>query len=517
MDKRESKKYYKKIIITGLVQGIGFRPLIYNMANDLNLKGYVKNIGSAVEIMLYATHMEIDTLITQIKQSNLPLLKIESIEITEGEQKEYKDFTIKQSSIEKQDAFFLLPDLPLCEECLKEINQSNNRRYKHGLNSCTLCGPRFSILKKVPYDRINTTMNQFPMCETCKSEYSDNTNRRFHAQTVSCHDCGPQIIFKDKTTTFHDEYAMEKAIIYLKNGGIIAIKGIGGYHLVCSPYNNDTVKKLRQLKGRETKPFAIMFKNIEEIKNHCGVQNLSKKEEEALLSNERSIIIIDNPNNSFAYEVLGKSTTCGCFLPYTPIQHLLFENFDALIVTSANIHSSTILYKDSEMLNFLKTSKEEAFLGILYHHREIIRSVEDSVSKLIKADNKIQIIRRGRGYTPLPIPLQNKSKKTILALGGDLKSSFTILKSNKAYVSQYFGDLEDIGINDEYTNSITDYINLLDASIDLIATDLHPSYHSTSAAKKIRSPNNTNPAPLCPYRKCNGRAQHKRTNNRSSI
>jgi hydrogenase maturation protein HypF len=510
MDYGKGKCITKKIKVYGIVQGVGFRPLVYRIAKSLKIKGNVRNVGGYVEIIVQAEEKVLNIFLDELKAEQSGGCEIIRLETEEYPQAEYEDFIIVHSKMSEETSI-IPPDLPVCEKCSEELYNNKDRRFENPFISCMSCGPRYTIIEELPYDRQNTTMKDFDLCPACLEEYISPDSRRFHAQTISCDDCGPYLIYKDcavltpqeeaephqnrKSGLFpnraselpRDREALVKAIKMIKQGGIIAVKGIGGYHFVCSPFMEETVIRLRQLKGREEKPFAVMFPSLGKIKEYCIVS-----EEESLLlkTSARPIVLLYLQNNTMAPSVNKNSIYCGAFLPYTPLQLLLTAECGPLIMTSANISDQPVIREDEILMSL----KSEYLSGILYNKRRIIRSVDDSVAKVI--DNKPQLIRRSRGYVPYPVFLGQEhlqaehklANEIIFAAGGDLKASFCLYKDGNAVVSQYFGDLVQVSVLQEYKNSYTDLCRLLKLEPTLAVCDLHPNYASSGFAKALKLP-----------------------------
>jgi hydrogenase maturation protein HypF len=542
------------ITIEGIVQGVGFRPFIYRLAKEYQLSGHVANNGGVVEILAIGKGMDVDEFLRQIPLQAPPLSHIyrinTEVQSPQPDKDENNKFTILSSQAkfsflssqaEAKAARFISPDLAICPNCRRELFDQKNRRYRHMFNTCTDCGPRFSVIKTLPYDRENTTMDVFPMCVACEEEYFSPAFRRFHAETISCKECGPKIKFVTERGDIDDgskqmsEVDLTYAVKSIKEGRVIAIKGIGGYHFACSPMNAEAVRALRRLKGRETKPFAIMFSSLDFIRKYCDI---NPEEEAALTSPAAPITLLPMKSNPFPEEVLCGNSRMGCFLPYTPLHVLLLEQLDMLILTSANRSGSAILYKDDELLPTINAISSNVSIssdcsaatesvvhssiqvrndifwsgqlhGILTHNRDILRPLEDSV---VQWNHKhIQYLRTGRGSSPtvftLPAkPTQAPSGQKVfkpsgqkvfrpegqigfrpegqefIALGGDLKAAFCVVKNGQAYLSQYFGDLEDETAMKHYTDEIQTYLTLFDVHPEFIICDKHPGYHSTKLA-----------------------------------
>lgn len=473
-----------KIKISGIVQGVGFRPLVYRKARLFGIKGWVRNVGGDVEILAQAPNESVKQFVSDLKENRDKTYEIIKLEMKAMAVSRQEGFVILPSEPEEE-VFLIPPDLPVCPDCKRELFDPYNRRFKNPFISCMACGPRYTIIKEMPYDRAHTVMKEFTMCETCKNEYTSSLDRRFHAQTISCNDCGPYLLYRDKSQSATEERfnqsALEKAIKAVREGGIVAVKGIGGYHLSCSPFLEDTVKRLRELKGREQKPFAVMFPSISEIENYCEV---SMKERELLTGKERPVVLLRLRENKMALSTNKGSLNCGAFLPYTPVQLLLTKELGPLIMTSANDSGQPIIREDEEMLSFHSLSLS----GILYHKRKILRSVDDSVTQIVGGG--VQLIRRSRGYVPYPvfIPKETEEDMDVFASGGDLKAAFCLYRNGKAVLSQPFGDLEETKVMEEYKKSYEDLTSLLKIVPRLAVCDLHPNYYSSRFAKDLGLP-----------------------------
>ncbi len=486
----ETNSYYR-ITIRGIVQGVGFRPFVYREAKTFGLSGYVKNNSGEVDIFAVGPDTAVLAFVESVKRNKPRLSFIKSCEVRPAQppKTEFEDFIILESGTATEPAIrFFSPDLGLCEDCRREIFDPTDRRARHYFNTCTNCGPRFTVLKAFPYDREKTSMDVFPMCEKCAVEYTTPGDRRFHAETVCCNECGPVLSYKRGDDLYSGDEAFAEAVQDLKAGQVVAIKGIGGYHLACSPYDADAVRNLRVLKAREEKPFAIMFRDLAAIAEVC---EMSREDEDLLTSPARPIVLLkmkQEKRNAFTQAVLnGADGRCGCFLPYTPLQALLFDSIPCLIMTSANRSSSPILKTEAEI--FALTDR------VLYNNREIVRSVDDSVLQTFCG--KPQFTRRARGYTPSPIFFSGsvKAEKPILALGGDLKSAFGFLQDQTFTLSQYIGDLENTQVFQVYEAAIPDFENLFAIQPRAIVCDAHPRYFSARLAKKLAAERNI---PLIP-------------------
>ncbi|RFZ80665.1 carbamoyltransferase HypF [Lacrimispora amygdalina] len=484
MDNGKNTETAVKIKVCGIVQGVGFRPLVYRAAREMGIKGWVRNVGGDVEIVAQASKTAVDRFLSDLKENNERRYEILNMEMEELPVCILDDFVIIPSG-EAKEVTMIPPDLPVCPDCLKELDDDSDRRSGNPFISCMSCGPRYTIIEDMPYDRDNTAMKDFPMCSVCKKEYTSPQSRRFHAQTISCNDCGPYLLYRDnrkpEAEEFTDREALKKAIKVLAAGGIVAVKGIGGYHLACSPFLEQSAVRLRQCKGREEKPFAVMFHSLTEIKKYC---NVSMEEEALLKSKAKPVVLLHMKEDLMAPSTNKKSVYCGAFLPYTPLQHLLTAELGPLIMTSANVSGQPIIREDDCML-----SLSDPFIdGVLYNKRRIVRSVDDSVAKIVAGSP--QLIRRSRGYVPYPVFLnkENAGETDVFAAGGDLKAAFCLCRKERAVVSQYFGDLEECVVMEEYKKSYKDLTRLLNITPGLAVCDLHPNYHSARFARSLLLP-----------------------------
>jgi hydrogenase maturation protein HypF len=473
------KRYQIKIY--GIVQGVGFRPFVYNKALKYKVDGWVINEGGAVVIDCSGTKGDIKRFIFDIVKHPPTLAKLEKIICIpinirfETVEQNTIGFKIKESINIRNKIRFVSPDVATCDKCLADIQQKGSSRYKYPFTNCTECGPRYSIIKDLPYDRPYTTMESFYMCEECKKEYDDPSNRRFHAEPNCCAICGPKLYLIDnKGQEIENIDAIEVTAKLIQDGKIIAIKGIGGFHLVCDARNEDTIQMLRTKKQRKDKPLALMAKNIDIVKEIC---NITKKEEEILLSNRKPIVILTKKIPSYLPDSIAPGLRkLGLMLPYTPLQHLLFEEkLDLLVVTSGNISGMPIEYKNEDA----KKNLSDVADYFLLNDRDIYTPSDDSVVKVI---NGVELVsRRARGYTPYAVKVQGD--QTIIALGAEQKSSICVSKNQYAYVSQYLGDLEDYSCYLNYQKVLNHYVHLFDISAEMVVHDMHPNYISTYFAK----------------------------------
>ena len=451
----------EKYIVTGLVQGIGFRPAVKRIADELGIKGTVKNSGGAAEIT--ASGKRLAEFFMKIK--NIPYAEVDNIEAVPAPDEECDGFRIINSDSEAECIPVIPADIATCDGCLAEFDDPANRRFRHPFISCTACGPRYSIIDKIPYDRSNTVMKDFELCTECGREYTDIIDIRCHAQTIACNTCGPRLSF----TLPGDP--LEEAAKTLKNGGIAAIKDIGGYHFACDANNADAAKRLRQIKGRETKPFAVMFNSMADIKEYAYV---SKSEEKALTSAARPIVLL-RKKKDLAAPVCGMSSSIGAFLPCNPVQYELTKHCGALVMTSANLSGQPIVTDNDTIF---KLRERLGGFEILSHDRAVLTPLDDSVCREVAG--RMRMIRRARGYVPAPLEIELKRDIAVFAAGGDLKASFCYAKGGKAYMSQYFGDLEDARAYETWEGNAKRLGRLLGIEPEKYVSDLHPGYISGS-------------------------------------
>jgi len=471
-------KIRKNIIIKGIVQGVGFRPFIHKLVQNYNLSGWVLNSNQGVEMDIEGKREELNNFISDIKKKLPPLARIEKIEVNQLPLIGYKGFSIKKSIVKEEDGFVLVsPDISICKDCLQELFDSHNRRFHYPFINCTNCGPRFTIIKDIPYDRKKTTMSIFKMCSQCQSEYENIEDRRYHAQPNACAECGPQVFLYQNKRKLENIDPIKEAIKLLKDGKIGAIKGLGGFHLACDATNNKVVTKLRRLKNRETKPFALMSPDLEKINQYCEVK---KKEEEWLINQSRPVVLLRKKKNNLISPLVAPNNNClGVMLPYTPLHYLLLkDNFTALIMTSGNIADQPIIGDNQEALEKLDRIAD----FFLLYNRDISNRCDDSVLDTINGDNVF--FRRSRGYVPYPIILDFKLKE-VLALGGELKNTISFSKENYVFPSQYLGDLKSVETLDFLKESIENLERIFRVNPEIIACDLHPDYLSTQFAEEI--------------------------------
>ncbi|MFZ5986410.1 MAG: carbamoyltransferase HypF [Bacillota bacterium] len=462
--------------ITGIVQGVGMRPHIYKAAKHQGLGGWVSNQGTSVVMEIAGSKKNIREFLTALLENPPSGAKISDIKVKYECYEAYNDFSIINSSTDNQLQGLTPPDTAVCDECIKEIQDKMNRRYMYPFTNCTSCGPRYSIIKTLPYDRVNTSMSAFDMCLACRSEYESPDNRRFHAQTNCCPDCGPKLALLDsKARPIDSIYPVATARQLFHEGSLIAIKGIGGYHLACNAFNDKAIGLLRKRKRRPDRPLAIMAASLEAAKLICKVTD---KGEEILTSRQRPIILLKKRfPELLPHNIAPGINRLGVMLPYTPLHHLLFhEELQYLVMTSGNVSGMPICYKNEEAFEKLKEIAD----FFLVHDREILTSIDDSVVRVI--DEKEIVSRNARGYSPSTLQIDSESE--IMGMGAEQKSSLCLLHKGYAHSTQYLGSLNEMNAYEEYLKNVKRMKVLLGAEPQFIAHDLHTGYLSTQWAIK---------------------------------
>ena len=474
----------QRIEITGQVQGVGFRPAVYRLARALGLTGTVWNDTRGVTIELQGPKEQIDAFVARLQsgRDKPPLAQIQScrvvaVELRQGE----TGFTIEKSDSEGTALSQVTADIATCADCLAELKDARDFRYRYPFINCTNCGPRYSIVKTIPYDRPNTTMSGFEMCRRCAGQYADVGDRRFHAQPVACPQCGPRIWLTDRAggtlQTENDEAIAETAKL-LRAGKIVAIKGVGGFHLACDALNGEAVKRLRRRKRRDHKPFALMAASLETVRKYAHVDRAA----EAVLTSPQSPIVL-LPKRSDA--AIGPSvaegvSTFGFMLCYAPLHHLLFaEGLEVLVMTSANISDEPLICKNERALERLGDVAD----AFLMHDREIYRQVDDSIVHFVAGGPAL--LRRARGYVPTPILMETSSRQDIFAAGPYMKNTFCFAKQNQLILSEHIGDLEDAEVYHHYVRSAEHLAGLFEVEPKVVACDMHPGYLSTRYASSL--------------------------------
>lgn len=474
-----------KIVIRGVVQGVGFRPFIYRLAKELNVKGWIINSSQGVFIEAEAERKTLEHFLQQINTDRPKNSYIQSFEHTWLDAEGFTVFEIRESLEAGSKTALVLPDISTCNDCLEEIFDPQNRRYLYPFTNCTNCGPRFSIVADLPYDRPNTTMGEFLMCERCRAEYTDPLNRRFHAEPTACPECGPQVTLTDnmENVLFEKHEAVLAAVAAIKKGSIIALKGIGGYQLICDASNPDAVNTLRQRKRRSQKPFALMFQHAPSVISECEV---SDAEHRLLTSVEAPIVLLKRKRNVqsiIANECTYGNPYLGIMLPYSPLHHILMKELGIpVIATSGNISEEPICTTESDAYEKLGDIAD----FFLVHNRKILRHVDDSIVRI--AAGKAVMIRRARGYAPLPVVLNGIESRVILASGAHLKNTIGINKGSNVFISQHIGDLENIESINAFKKVITDLESFYELKPEMVVCDEHPDYISSKYSESLSLP-----------------------------
>jgi len=487
-----------RIHITGIVQGVGFRPFVYGLAKRFELNGWVRNSSAGVDIEVDGEQELLDAFVKALREEAPPLSRIDELSASFQAPNGFRSFDIVHSEAVEGAFQPISPDVSICEDCLHELFDPSDRRYRYPFINCTNCGPRFTIIKDIPYDRPKTTMAPFAMCSDCENEYTDPLNRRFHAQPVACPICGPQVWVEKwengKTGKFAErEDAIQHTRRMLSDGQILAIKGLGGFHLACDATDAEAVGELRRRKLRVDKPFALMMLDVETVEQHC---NVSASERELLQSGARPIVLLQRKSDSpIARECAPEQDTLGVMLPYTPLHYLLFagegqipfpdSQFPPLVMTSGNISEEPIA-TDNEEARARLASLADAFL---MHDRDIHVRCDDSVVRIFPKQksefesrkSEIYPIRRSRGYSPFPVKFPFESPP-LLAVGPELKNTFCITNKNYAFLSHHIGDMENYETLQSFEQGIEHFEKLFRVKPEAIAYDLHPNYLSTRYA-----------------------------------
>jgi hydrogenase maturation protein HypF len=467
----------RRIAVSGIVQGVGFRPFVYSLARHYSLSGWVRNDGDGVTVEVEGAADTLDRFMVALQTEAPPLAMVEAVDWKVIAPRREDAFRIDASRRGEQRRTLISPDVAICADCLRELFDPADRRYRYPFINCTNCGPRFTITRRVPYDRSSTTMSPFRMCPACQAEYDDPENRRFHAQPNACAACGPRVfLIGPGGTHVGSEDPIERAAELLRAGGIVAVKGLGGYHLACDPFSSSAVEALRARKVRQDKPFALMARSVEEVRALCSVG----AEEESLLSSPaRPIVLLSRLDGQLANAVAPGQRTLGVMLAYTPLHHLLLAEIGApLVMTSGNRADEPIAYRDEEAREHL-AGIADAFL---LHDRPIHMRCDDSVVRF--AAGSASPVRRSRGYAPAPLRVAEPFVRHVLACGGELKSTFCLGRDAHAFVSHHIGDLENYETLRSFQESIDHYCRLFDVRPQVTAYDLHPEYLSTKYARE---------------------------------
>ena len=466
----------KAIDVTGIVQGVGFRPFVYRLAHEYTLTGLIANTPAGVTIEVQGECELIDQFLARLQSDAPPLAKITSLSPREIELTGETDFRIVSSRLDTAPRALISPDAAVCADCLREMMNPRDRRFRYPFINCTNCGPRFTIIHDTPYDRPRTSMASFKMCLSCQREYDDPANRRFHAQPNACWDCGPQLqLWSADGSLVDTAEPIRDAAKLLERDAIVAVKGLGGFHLTCDARSEVAVNLLRERKRRVEKPFAVMFRRIEDIERACEIDDSARK---LLLSFERPVVLLlRKPDATIARGIAPHNRFLGVFLPYTPLHHLLFSStkLDALVMTSANLSEEPIAIDNQEAVQRLQHVAD----AFLVHDRDILRRCDDSVVRV--AAGRTQQLRRSRGFVPLPVPIERESQ-SILAVGGELKNTICVLRGSEAFLSQHIGDLENLESYKFFQECVDHLQRILEVHPKVVAYDLHPDYFSTKWA-----------------------------------
>ena len=467
----------KRIEINGIVQGVGFRPFVYNLANHFGLKGEVANTASGVYIHIEGLVAKIEFFEKDLIKKIPPLAYVVEMYSHSESLKNFTDFSIVKSKGGSAMTTLIAPDVSVCDDCLNELFDPKDRRYQYPFINCTNCGPRYTIIDDIPYDRPKTSMRHFKLCPSCQAEYGDPSNRRFHAQPNACAVCGPHVtLFDNQQKEICVADSIEKAAMLLKQGFILAVKGLGGFHLAVDACNSGSVACLRNRKLREEKPFAIMSCDLESIRNYAAMESA---EEKLLTSIQRPIVLLKKRTpHTISEEVAPRNKYLGVMLPYTPLHYLLLKyGFTALVMTSANLREEPMAISNDDAFEQLADIADY----FLTHNRDIYLRSDDSIVKHIAGTARI--IRRSRGFAPIPIFLKHQVP-SILACGAELKNTICITKGDKAFLSQHIGDLENMATYEFFKLTIAHLERILEIIPEIIACDSHPGYLSTQFAEE---------------------------------
>lgn len=471
-----------RILVRGIVQGVGFRPFVFSLALRRRLRGRVLNNASGVLIDVEGDEEAIEKFVEELRTCAPPLALIESIERDDGSDlMHHEDFRIVESDARGDSLVPVSPDVATCVDCLREMRDPEDRRYRYPFINCTNCGPRFTIVEAVPYDRAQTTMRDFEMCAACRAEYENPLDRRFHAEPIACAACGPRLTLTGASgrelppEPDDDGDVIARVRRLLLTGKIVAVKGIGGFHLACGALDTVAVARLRGRKHREDKPFALMAESVEVVKRYCDV---SDTEEHLLLDARRPVVLLARKKGSIIpWEVAPGVNTLGFMLPYTPLHHMLLEGLDRpLVMTSGNVSDEPICYEDVDARERLQHIADY----LLLHDRRIHMRTDDSVARVVGV--REMVLRRSRGHAPAPVRTSFEFAREILACGAELKSTFCLARGNDAFLSHHIGDLENLETLRSYEQGVEHFKRLFQLRPEVVAHDLHPEYLSTKYA-----------------------------------
>ena len=467
-----------RVSVTGVVQGVGFRPFVYRVASENNLLGWVNNTSGGVEIEVDGEAAAVEALLHALRHEAPPQSRVKTVDVEYGDPAGFTSFDIRHSEVQSGRFQLVSPDIATCPDCRRELFDPADRRYRYPFLNCTNCGPRFTIIEDIPYDRPLTTMKDFPLCPKCRAEYEDPLDRRFHAQPNACPVCGPELDLTDKQgQSLATGDVVGKAAAFLASGKILAIKGLGGFHLACDATNPAAVQTLRARKRRVAKPFAVMIESMEQTALHCS---MSEVEAELLNSSQCPIVVVpwNRETSNICDCVAPNLNYMGVMLPYTPLHHLLLAQAGRpLVMTSGNLSEEPIAKDNDEALARLGSIADFFVL----HNRDILSRYDDSV---FVADPTPVPLRRARGYAPYPITLPGKGRQ-VLACGAEEKNTFCLTRENYAFLSQHIGDMENLESLDHFEATIDLYKKMFRVEPELVAYDMHPEYLSTKYALEL--------------------------------
>lgn len=471
--------------LQGIVQGVGFRPFVSRLAQDLQLGGWVRNLSRGIAIEVEGEASGLDQFVYTLRENPPAGARIDFFETTDVALENARTFSIIESTYTPTEQNVVTPDLSTCEECLTELFDPSNRRYLYPFTTCSSCGPRFSIAESLPFDRERTTMRHFTMCKECLREYQNCEDRRFHAQTISCPVCGPSLELRDSSWNEigRDQEAIDGCLATIRAGGIVAVKGIGGFHLVCDASNERSVGRLRRSKGRERKPFAVMLPDLASVKEHC---EFSLEEEQLLTSKEAPIVLLRARTSQVAPSLAPDNPYLGVMLPYSPLHHIIMKELRfPIVATSGNVSETPLCHTNSEARETLSGLADV----VLTHNREISRRADDSVVQVVSG--KLQALRLGRGFAPYSISLNGSSQteKSVdcLAVGGYQKNALAVLKQGRAHLGLHIGDLSTAPAVSAFRSMVESCTKLYGLETPLHISDLHPDYASTQFACEHQS------------------------------
>ncbi|HXG00703.1 MAG TPA: carbamoyltransferase HypF [Bacteroidota bacterium] len=477
-----------RVTLHGAVQGVGFRPFVHRLAKEMSMNGWVMNSSAGVFIEVEAPQARLEAFLEALRREKPPRAFIQSLEHSYLDPVGYRTFEIRESDADGRKAALILPDIATCPDCLREIFDPSDRRYLYPFTNCTNCGPRYTIIESLPYDRANTSMKMFEMCPQCRHEYEHPEDRRFHAQPNACPKCGPVVELWDTTgaTLARHHAAIERAAEVIREGGIVAIKGVGGFHLIVDARNEAAVRELRRRKHREEKPFALMYRDRVAVEKVCHV---SPMEARLLESPEAPIVLLRrrepaaSGNGVPAASVAPNNPCLGIMLPYSPLHHILMRELGfPIVATSGNLSDEPICIDEQEALKRLHGIADV----FLVHNRPIVRHTDDSIVRVVAG--REMVLRRARGFAPLPIPLAERlcaDTGELLAVGAHLKNTVALVSGRNAFISQHIGDLETLEAHEAFERVVGDLQNMYNCRPTLVACDLHPDYLSTRYARRV--------------------------------